>query len=296
MTQNRSERQTVKDWWAANPMTYGKTHGEPVFVDETHAENRLALGSREFFQRVDEVQYRWNLSLHAGKVPFGRLFPYSRFRGAHVLEVGCGMGTMAMHWAVQGAHVTASDLNPVAVAQTCRRMRLYNLTARVLQTDGRALPFADNTFDYVYSWGVLHHSPQLERSIRELLRVLRPGGEYGVMLYNRHSLRQWYLVDYVEGMLHAESEFLSRLELASRYADGAAEEGNPHTWPVTRREAMALFSQYAKTVDVLTFGEKELRNTLKLLMPVLWRVVPELAIQCWARRIGWSLWISGRKG
>lgn len=292
--QSSSERRAVKQWWADNPMTYGRTHGEGVYKSQS-GDERFALGTREFFERVDETFYRWNTPLHADGIPFATFFPYSRYRGARVLEVGCGLGTMAMNWARQGARITACDLNPVAVAQTSQRLRLFNLPRPVLQADGGALPFPGAAFDYVYSWGVLHHSPQLDQSIAELLRVLRSGGEFGVMLYNRHSLRQQYLVRYVEGVLHAESRFLPPVALASRYADAAAEEGNPHTWPVTAGEMRQLFSRYASQVNVVTFGDKELRNTLKLLMPGLWRVVPDVVIRAWARRLGWGLWISGTK-
>ena len=295
MTTNNSERAAVKQWWADNPMTYGKTHGESVYVDSAGREQQIAFGTRSFFERVDETQYKWNLPLHDNGVPFGRVFPYGKYRGARVLEVGCGLGTMAMNWARQGARVTACDLNPVAAAQTRRRLQLFDLDARVLQADGGGLPFATGAFDYVFSWGVLHHSPSLDVSIGELLRVLRPGGEFGVMLYNRHSLRQFYLVDYLEGVAHGESRFLDRVQLASRYADGAIEEGNPHTWPVTKQEMLDLFSKYSKDVTVDIFGDKELRNTLKLLMPFAWRLVPEVVIKSWARRVGWSLWITGSR-
>jgi ubiquinone/menaquinone biosynthesis C-methylase UbiE len=290
------ERRAVKEWWAENPMTYGRTHGEGVYLSGTGDEERLALGTREFFERVDETFYKWNTPLHADGIPFAKFFPYARYRHARVLEVGCGLGTMAMNWARQEARITACDLNPVAVAQTSQRLQLFNLSRPVLQADGGALPFVADAFDYVYSWGVLHHSPRLDESIAELLRVLRPGGEFGVMLYNRHSLRYRYLVQYVEGMLHAESRFLSPVALASRYSDAATEEGNPHTWPVTAGEMRELFSRHASRVAVVTFGDKELRNTLKLLMPGLWRLVPDRVVRAWARRLGWSLWISGSKG
>jgi ubiquinone/menaquinone biosynthesis C-methylase UbiE len=279
VSETRSDRRAVKQWWAQNPMTYTSTHGDRLYVTDDGREEALDLGTREFFNRVDATFYKWNLPLHADGIPFGRFFPYAKYRGARVLEVGCGMGTMAMNWARQGARVVASDLNPVAAAQTRRRLQLFDLPTRVLQTDGGSLPFRDSTFDYVYSWGVLHHSPKLDASIAELLRVLRSGGEYGVMLYNRQSVRQWYLVEYLEGLIHGESRFLSPLELASRYTDGAVEEGNPHTWPVTRREMIDLFSRYSKTVDVVIFGDKELRNTLKLLMPVIWRLVPDRVVR-----------------
>lgn len=177
MSETRSDRRAVKQWWAQNPMTYSSTHGDRLYVTDDGREEALDLGTREFFNRVDATFYKWNLPLHADGIPFGRFFPYAKYRGARVLEVGCGMGTMAMNWARQGARVVASDLNPVAAAQTRRRLQLFDLPTRVLQTDGGSLPFRDSTFDYVYSWGVLHHSPKLDASIAELLRVLRSGGE-----------------------------------------------------------------------------------------------------------------------
>jgi len=290
-----SVREDVKQWWADNPMTYGATHGVALFVDERGVEQRAALGTREFFEHVDETQFKWNLPLHAEGAPFGRLFPYSDFRGKRVLEVGCGMGTMAMHWARQGAIVSACDLNPVAVEQTAARFRLFGLTPRVFQADGGKLPFADHSFDYVYSWGVLHHSPRLDDSIAELLRVLKPSGLYGVMLYHRRSFRTLYLMRYVEGFLHQEHHFLSPLELTSRYSDGGIEEGNPHTWPVTKAEMFDVFSKHADEVKIRVFGDKEVRNNFKLLMPILWRWVPDRVVRAWANRLGWSLWISGTK-
>jgi ubiquinone/menaquinone biosynthesis C-methylase UbiE len=295
MSANAAERAAVKQWWADNPMTYGRTHGTAVYVDESGHEQEVGFGSRRFFEQVDETQYRWNLPLHANNVPFARVFPYSRFKGGKVLEVGCGLGTMAMNWAQQGARVTACDLNPVAVSQTRRRFQVFDLSSTVVQGDGGGLPFANGSFDYVYSWGVLHHSPRLDLSIAELMRVLRPGGEFGVMLYNRHSLRQFYLVNYVEGIVHGESRFIDPVTLASRYADGATEEGNPHTWPVTPGEMRTLFGRYSRNVSVEVFGDKELRNTLKLMLPVAWRLIPDVVIRAWANRVGWSIWISGAK-
>ena len=295
MAESNRNRGEVKRWWADNPMTYGATHGQATYVAADGAVRELALGTREFFTHVDDTQARWNTPLERNGVPFGQLFPYDAYRDKQVLEVGCGMGTMAMLWAQQGAHVTACDLNPVAVEQTSERMRLFNLRANVFQADGGVLPCADHTFDYVFSWGVLHHSPRLDLSIAELLRVLKPGGQYGVMLYHRNSFRTHYLMRYVEGFLHGESRFLGPLELASRYSDGGIEEGNPHTWPVTREEMVELFSKHADTVNVHTFGDKEVRNNFKLLMPVIWRFVPEAVVRAWASRWGWSLWIYGAK-
>jgi SAM-dependent methyltransferase len=289
------DQQQVRQWWADRPMTYGAVHGDPVYTASDGTKETVAFGSREFFDRVDQTFYRWNASQHADGVPFGKMYPYAQYKGQQVLEVGCGMGTMAMNWALQGAHVTAVDLNPVAVAQTTERFRVFGLNGNILESDGRALRFDDASFDYVYSWGVLHHSPDLAQSIQELFRVLRPGGGFAVMLYNRHSFRQWYLVEYLEGLLHGESRFLDDLQLASRYSDGEREEGNPHTWPVTVPEMRELFGRFADPLDVSVFGDRELNNVFRVMLPGMWRILPKALQKPLVRRWGWCVWMTGCK-
>jgi len=273
----------VQRWWAEHPMTYGDVHGE----------SRDELGSPSFFADVDSTFLDWNRPLHDAR-PFGRLFPYDEHRGARVLEVGCGMGTMASLWAREGAKVTAVDLNPTAVSQTRRRFELLGLEGDIREADGRELPFDDGAFDYVWSWGVLHHSPDLGRSLRELLRVVRPGGGYGVMVYHRRSFLHAYMTRYVEGFLHLEGRFLDDLALASRYGDAAREEGNPHTWPVTKRELRAMLEAAGADVDVRVLGT-DLDSVLRLMLPGLGDLLPAALKKPWARRFGWSLWAHGRR-
>ena len=187
----------VRDWWAENPMTYGDTHGRTGFGGQAQEP-----GSAAFFDALDKRFYDWNEPLH-GERPFSRLFPYGRYGpGARVLEIGCGLGTMAMNWARTGVTMSAVDLNPTSIAQTRCRFELNGLAGDIRLMDGNSLDFEDGTFDYVYSWGVLHHSPDLARSLREMMRVLKPGGGFGLMLYNRKSILHRYLMQYVEGFLH----------------------------------------------------------------------------------------------
>jgi ubiquinone/menaquinone biosynthesis C-methylase UbiE len=278
----------VQRWWAENPMTYGEVHGQTAYAD-----GAFEPGTPEFFDRLDREFYSWNTPLHDAR-PFGRLFPYDAYGAGRVLEVGCGLGTMAMNWARAGARVTAVDLNPTSIKLTRRRFDLHGLAGDVRLEDARTLPFADGEFDYAYSWGVLHHSPDLARSVAELMRVLRPGGGFGIMLYNRESILYRYQIDYLQGFLHYEDQFLGPLELASRYGDGDAQEGNPHTWPITRGEAFDLMRPYSRNVAVRRLGT-ELDQIFRQMLPFVGRLVPRLARKSWARRYGWSLWISGEK-
>ena len=287
-------KERIASWWAEHPQTYGTEHGGTTF-EEAEGLRTLELGTREFFERADKEFISWNKPMHDETGPFGRVFPFARFRGRRVLEIGCGMGCMASLWAARGAKMTAVDLNPVAVAQTRRRFELFGLPGTVQREDANRLSFSDGEFDYAYSSGVLHHSPDLPKSIADMMRVLAPRGEFGLMLYNRHSLLQWYRIDYLEGVLHGENRFLDRLALSSRYTDGEGIEGNPHTWPVTTAEMREMLAPYAETVNIQVLGT-DLEGILeKMLLPGVSRLVPKIVKKAWGRRWGWGIWIGGRK-
>lgn len=282
----------IRDWWAAAPMTYGESHGGTDYVRPDGTVDRVQLGSRRFFEIADERFYGWNKPLH-GDRPFDRIFDYATYKGRPVLEVGCGMGCMAMNWAQAGAGITAVDLNPVAVEQTQRRFQVFELQGVIEQADAEALPFADDSFDYVYSWGVLHHTPGISAAVRELHRVLRPGGTAGVMLYHRKSLLFRYTISYIEGWLNGEREVLSARQLASRYGDGAREEGNPYTWPVTKSEVRDLFAVF-DGVQIRVLGT-DVPEILNVMQPDLARRLGRRRREALAGRLGWSLWITARK-
>jgi ubiquinone/menaquinone biosynthesis C-methylase UbiE len=125
-----------------------------------------------------------------------RLEPYirdfARFgEGASqdVLEIGVGMGADHLEWARSGPRRLAGiDLTPSAVTWTAQRLDAYGLTSDLREADAENLPFPDNSFGIVYSWGVLHHSPDTGRAFQEAHRVLRPGGTLRVMIYHRPSI------------------------------------------------------------------------------------------------------------
>ncbi|WP_337996691.1 class I SAM-dependent methyltransferase [Oleispirillum naphthae] len=284
----------IREWWAKAPMTYAETHGEVEYRLPDGSMERVELGSRRFFELADAVFYRWNDPLHDATGKFGRIFDYARYRGKPVLEVGCGMGCMASNWAAQGAKITAIDLNPVAAAQTSRRFQAFGLEGDIREVDAESLPFAAESFDFVYSWGVIHHTPGIRKAVEEMHRVLRPGGRIGLMLYNRDSLLFRYFVRYQEGLINMESRFLDNLGLASRYSDGAREEGNPHTWPVTQAEVLRELIPMFAHPEIRVLGT-DVPEALDTWWPRLGRRLPLSWRKALARRLGWSLWITAEK-
>jgi ubiquinone/menaquinone biosynthesis C-methylase UbiE len=114
---------------------------------------------------------------------------FGDFAGKDVLEIGVGMG--ADHAEIAKASprsLHGIDLTPRAVQHTAERLRLLGLHTVVNVADAERLPFDDASFDRVYSWGVIHHSPDTQGAANEIFRVLRPGGTARVMIYHTHSL------------------------------------------------------------------------------------------------------------
>ena len=115
------------------------------------------------------------------------LYEVAEFRyhqGQRVLEVGCGSGCDILQFAKYGAKAYGIDVTPAHVVLA--RQRLMGL-AHIIYADGTRIPFASESFDYVYSCGVLHHLDKPREMVQEILRVLRPGGRFNVLVYNRWS-------------------------------------------------------------------------------------------------------------
>ena len=137
-------------------------------------------GTAEFYAQVEAERYRLEPFIPA----FAR---FDETQAKDVLEIGVGVGTDFVNFARNGAHLTGVDLTEASIELVRARLALEGLSADVRTADAESLPFDDASFDVVYSWGVLHHTPETAQAVAEVNRVLRPGGEARVMLYARHS-------------------------------------------------------------------------------------------------------------
>jgi 2-polyprenyl-3-methyl-5-hydroxy-6-metoxy-1,4-benzoquinol methylase len=179
---SRSYRQGLDDvqhgnlsWWSENPMTY-----------DWHGEVSLAPGTREWFDEIDRRFVNASRPYLTSQRPFDRIMP-DDLHGRRVLEIGCGMGLHSLELARRGGEVHAVDLTNGAVEATRARMKEFGLNAEVQCADAESLPYSDQEFDFVWSWGVIHHSARTARIVREIARVLKPQGETRVMVYNRDA-------------------------------------------------------------------------------------------------------------
>jgi ubiquinone/menaquinone biosynthesis C-methylase UbiE len=137
--------------------------------------------SREWFETVEENRYTLEPFIHSAA-------QFTRHSGKMLLEVGVGAGTDHLQWARAGARCHGVDLTEAAISTTKDRLACYGLSSNLQRIDAETLPFPDSTFDLVYSWGVIHHSEKPQQIVREIHRVLKPGGIFIGMMYSTVSL------------------------------------------------------------------------------------------------------------
>jgi ubiquinone/menaquinone biosynthesis C-methylase UbiE len=160
--------------WTADPIASNLAVGEP--------------GTRPYFESLVQARAEYApwmaevLGYAPGSEDVARL---------DVLDVGCGSGIDLAGYARAGAHVTGIDLTPRHVELARRHLDAMGLSGEVREGDAETLPFDDASFDRVSSNGVLHHTPDMPATLREIVRVLRPGGEARILVYNKRSLHYW---------------------------------------------------------------------------------------------------------
>lgn len=293
---NLSLKERVRAFWQAHPCGTKFTDAE--------------MGTREFYELTEEHRYakEWHIPAAA---------QFERARGLRVLEIGCGLGTDGAQFAKAGAIYTGVDLTDAAVDLARRRFELFNLAGDFRTADAEKLDFADESFDLVYSHGVLHHTPDTVQSVKEVHRVLKPGGRAVVMLYHRDSYnyrinirvlrragahllkteRGLKLVHHLTGepveslREHARNlkedarSYLAPDEFLSQHTDGA---GNPLARVYSHREARELFKDFAEVETATHFLNKRW-------LPIIGNLLTRKMEARLASRWGWHLWIYAKK-
>lgn len=210
----------VRDYWDRRPCNI-RHSPQPV-------------GTRAYFDEVEGRKY-----LVEPHIP--RFAEFERWRGKKVLEIGCGIGTDTINFARHGAEVTAVDLSAKSLEVARQRAFVYGLGDRIRFFSGSAedlhgfLP--EDTYDLVYSFGVIHHTPHPERVLRQMHRYVASGTTVKIMVYHRYS---WKVLLIVLG--YGKGRFWRTNELVAQHSE--AQSGCPVTYIYSRREATRLLESY----------------------------------------------------
>ena len=244
----RSEWQNAnRSWWEATPMRYDWREAIP-----------FEAGTKEYF---DEVDRRFFVSarefLPWRTKPFDALIPFQKLPELDVLEIGVGHGSHAMLLASSAKSFTGIDLTEAAVTMTRKRFDVHNVPGRIERMDAENMSFSDDSFDYIWSWGVIHHSADTQRIVGEMHRVLRPDGIATIMVY----YRGWWNYYIVSGILFRLRAWIASLtdkskkstslhNIAQDATDGAiARYYNP-------KDLAALCKDRFVVENVFTLGQK----------------------------------------
>lgn len=146
------------------------------------------VGSREYF---DEVELR-KLQAEPHILNFTE---FGRWRDQSVLEIGCGLGTMAVNFARCGAKYTGVELSQASLDLARKRFDVYGLRGDFYLGNAEELSsfLPNRQYDLVYSWGVIHHSPSPDAILQEAVKFLRPGGVLKIMVYARDSWKNYMI-------------------------------------------------------------------------------------------------------
>jgi SAM-dependent methyltransferase len=193
-----------------------------------------SVGTSEYFDEVEARKYY--VEPH---IPQFAEFP--RWQGKRVLEIGCGIGTDTVNFARHGAHVTAVDLSETSLEIARRRAEVYHLQNRIQYFQGNAEELSQTIpiepYDLIYSFGVIHHTPNPARVIEQMRLYSYPGNTIKMMVYHRHSWKVfWVLLTYSRGQLWRLTD------LVAQYSE--AQTGCPVTYTYTRREIRDLLIHY----------------------------------------------------
>jgi ubiquinone/menaquinone biosynthesis C-methylase UbiE len=215
---------------------------------------------------------------------------FAASRGQRILEIGVGMGADYERWLKAGAVATGVDLSKASIDQARRRCELSGLNHDLRVSDAENLPFADATFDVVYSYGVMHHSPDTAACLREAWRVLKPGGEARIMLYHHASLTGlmlWLRYGVWRGPSVRQCVY-ERLE-------------SPGTKTFTAAEVRTMMADFADVRIEQEFSPGDLllhEPSSRFQGPIygmLWRLFPRALVRRLGRRWGLFLLIKARR-
>jgi ubiquinone/menaquinone biosynthesis C-methylase UbiE len=258
----------VRDFWNARPCNLRHSPKE--------------IGSREYFDEVERRKY-----LVEPHIP--EFADFARWNGRKVLEVGCGLGTDTVNFARAGAHVTAVELSERSADLARRRIDVYGLSDRVSIHVGNAeeLPaiIAPQTFDLVYSFGVIHHSPHPRRIVEHMMRYMTASSELRLMVYSRISYKLFWIMR-EEGVWD-----MSRIdELVARNSE--AQTGCPITYTYTDESVRALLEGFRVldlhkahifTWDIDAYKRYEYQKAPE------WAHVSDAELASLERELGWHL-------
>jgi 2-polyprenyl-3-methyl-5-hydroxy-6-metoxy-1,4-benzoquinol methylase len=267
--------QAVQDYWNRRPCNI--------------RHSKLEVGTREYFDQVEAKKY-----FVEPHIP--RFAEFPRWAGKRVLEIGCGIGTDTINFARHGAQVTAVDLSDESLKVARQRAKVYGLENRIDFHQANAEELSQcvrpEPYDLIYSFGVIHHTPHVERVVEQMRAFARPGTTVKVMIYHRWSWKVFWIL-----MREGRGRFWRLSEEVARHSE--AQTGCPVTYIYSRREGRRLLEAagfHVRSVEVDHIFPYCIPEYTRYEYKRVWyfRCMPRPVFRALERRLGWHLCLTAQ--
>lgn len=265
-----------------------------------------AVGTREYY--LDIERDRYSLQSHVLE-----LLGWVNWKDKQTLEIGAGVGTDARSIIARGGRYTGINVDRASTEIATRSLAAFGLPGTVQQASATALPFLDASFDVVYSFGVIHHIPAVDEAVAEIRRVLKPGGELVLMVYNRTSINYYVEIMFLRKLLRRALilpgmiPLLSALGLPRNRLEGHRKllgTGKMSGEEWLSRNTDGPDNPYSKVygareIEQLLRGFRVERNEARFFDYRHWGVLgwalPRSTVEAFGRRWGWHRVVYARK-
>jgi 2-polyprenyl-3-methyl-5-hydroxy-6-metoxy-1,4-benzoquinol methylase len=262
----------VREYWDARPCNV-RHSPKPV-------------GSREYFDEVEARKYFVEPHIPG-------FAEFERWNGKRVLEVGCGIGTDSINFARAGAQLTAVDLSSESLRLAKQRAEVMGVAERIefIQANAEELTSAvSGEYDLIYSFGVVHHTPNPDRALAEIRKLAAPGATLKLMVYHRRSWKVLWIA-----IKEGRGRFRNIDELVATHSE--AQTGCPVTYTYTRREGREFVERNGfKVQDVAVDHVFPYRISdyveYRYVKEPYFRWMPEPLFRAFERRLGWHLLVT----
>lgn len=265
----KKELQKVREYWNRRPCNIRHSPAE--------------MGTKEYFDQVAERKYF--VEPHIPKFA-----EFEKWNGKNVLEIGCGIGTDTVSFARAGAHVTAVDLSEESLKLSKKRAEVYGLDIEFIHANAEELskyvPRRD--YDLVYSFGVIHHTPDPFKVMEEIQKIMKPGSVLKMMVYNKICWKVlWILMRYGKGAFWRLDELIAERS--------EAQTGCPYTYTYTKHSIKPMLRGFVPTsIEVDHIFPYSIKEYKEYQYKKVWyfRFIPGFLFRLMERKFGWHMLIT----
>ncbi len=208
----------VKQYWNDRP------------CNVRHSQSKF--GTKKYFEEVEKRKYFVEPHIPA-------FAQFKKWKGKKVLELGCGIGTDSINFAKAGAELTVVELSKKSLEITRRRFKTYNLKAKFFEGNIEELSefLPKEKYDLIYSFGVIHHTPNPEKVFEEIKKYCKPETELRIMLYSKWCWKVFWII-----MGYGKGKFWKIKKLVPQYSE--AQTGSPVTYIYSKKEIYRLMKDF----------------------------------------------------